>query len=112
MPISKSAKKSLRVSNRKASLNRHRKARLKEALKTASSESVSPAVSLIDKAAKWGIIHPNKAARLKSRLAAQFPKGAVSKKEKTSDSKPAKKAVKATKAAPKKSVSKTKKAAK
>lgn len=96
MPISKSAKKSLRVSEHKASLNRHRKARLKDALKSASNESVSPAVSLIDKAAKWGIIHPNKAARLKSRLAAKFPKGSVSVKEKSKSEKPAKKATKKT----------------
>lgn len=64
MPISKSAKKSLRVSRTKTSLNRYRKSLLKDALKKADNTSVS----LVDKAAKWGIIHPNKAARLKSQL--------------------------------------------
>lgn len=65
MPISKSAKKALRVARTKTSTNRYRKELLKAALKKADVSSVS----LIDKAAKWGIIHPNKASRLKSNLA-------------------------------------------
>lgn len=69
MPISKSAKKSLRVSLRKTSVNRHRKAVIKDALKNVNAESAAVAVSMIDKGAKWGIFHPNKAARLKSQLA-------------------------------------------
>lgn len=72
MPITKSAKKALRVADRKTSLNRYRKARLKDALRVTKDEQVNTAVSLIDKAAKWGIIHPNKAARLKSRLSKNF----------------------------------------
>ena len=68
MPISKSAKKALRVARRKTSVNRHRKAVVKTALKAASKDTVAQAVSLVDKAAKLGIIHPNKAARVKSQL--------------------------------------------
>lgn len=64
MPISKSAKKAQRVAESKTSRNRYRKDLLKDALKKADASSIS----LIDKAAKWGIIHPNKAARLKSQL--------------------------------------------
>jgi len=65
MPISKSAKKAHRAAVTKTSRNRYRKDLLKNALK----KEDQGAISLIDKAAKWGIIHPNKAARLKSRLA-------------------------------------------
>jgi ribosomal protein S20 len=69
MPISKSAKKALRVAEHKTSLNRHRKEITKEAIKQATTpETLSKGIAAIDKAAKWGIIHPNKANRLKSRL--------------------------------------------
>ena len=71
MPISKSAKKALRSSEAKASRNRYRKALLKDALKKVSAESIS----MVDKAAKWGIIHPNKADRLKSQIAKQVKIG-------------------------------------
>lgn len=94
MPITKSAKKALRVAKRKTSTNRHRKEVVKAAIKNAGGEGFNSAVSLIDKAAKWGIIHPNKAARLKSRLAknqAELPKTKAAAKPK------AKKAVKAKK---------------
>ena len=100
MPISKSAKKALRVSQRKTSLNRHRKEIVKEAVKGASEKNVNHAVSLLDKAAKWGIIHPNKAARLKSRLSKKV--GATPKGEKQV-------ATKAAKSAPKKRASAKKK---
>ena len=46
MPISKSAKKSLRVSQHKTALNRHRKALIKEALKNVTAETASKAVSM------------------------------------------------------------------
>jgi len=72
MPISQSAKKALRVSRYKTSVNRRRKALVKDALKTLGSpEEISKATSYIDKAAKWKLIHPRKAARLKSRLSKQ-----------------------------------------
>ena len=72
MPISKSAKKALRVNRRQTSLNRYRKALVKDATKDVNEKNVNKAVSMIDKAAKWGLIHPNKAARLKSQLNKKF----------------------------------------
>lgn len=96
MPISQSAKKALRSSEAKASRNRYRKALLKEALKAANASSFS----VVDKATKWGIIHKNKAARLKSQLAKTIgstpsAKKAVAKPAKAVTKKPA--AKKATK---------------
>lgn len=87
MPISKSAKKALRVAESKASLNRYRKARIKEALKNVSASTASQAISLIDKGVKWGIFHKNKAARLKSNLTKSV---GTPKAEKTKSDKPAK----------------------
>lgn len=100
MPISQSAKKALRVSRKKTSINRYRKVRLKEATKQVTAETLSAAVSMIDKAAKWSLIHPRKAARLKSNLSRQF-----SGSETVASPK---KAVKATSAKPKKTAVKKK----
>jgi small subunit ribosomal protein S20 len=50
------------------------KAALKKILKTKSQEDYNKTVSLIDRLAKKRVIHKNKAARLKSRLAKQFKK--------------------------------------
>lgn len=82
MPISLSSRKALRVTRRKTSLNRHRKRLIGRALKTVSAGNLNQAVSFVDKAAKWRIIHPNKAARLKSRLMKQFPAAPKSPKPK------------------------------
>lgn len=105
MPITKSAKKSLKVSKTKAKQNRSNEAGLEKAIRLASKENVSKVISLIDKAAKTGIIHQNKAARLKSRLTKKFgtAKGTakVAKKEV--------KAVAKKKTVAKKSVKKSKK---
>jgi len=116
MPISKSAKKSLRVSQHKASLNRYRKALIKDALKNVTAETAAKAISMIDKGAKWGLFHPNKAARMKSTLskkigapiAASKPEVAKAAKSaakpkatvKKTATKPAAKAKKATKNPP------------
>lgn len=58
--------------------NKKRKALLKEALKGFSQNKSMGAFlktqSLLDRAAKWGIIKENKAARLKSKLAKLLPK--------------------------------------
>ncbi len=88
MPISNSAKKALRSAERKTSLNRYRKARLKDALRVTEDKQVNTAVSLIDKAAKWGIIHPNKAARLKSRLSKKFGSTTTAEAKKSAPKKP------------------------
>ncbi|MEK7171151.1 MAG: 30S ribosomal protein S20 [Patescibacteria group bacterium] len=107
MPISKSAKKSLRVAQHKTSINRYRKALIKAALKNVTAENASKAISMIDKGVKWNLFHQNKAARMKSALAKQLPDGSkiaprstekpvkvAPKKTKTVATKPTKKAVK------------------
>lgn len=68
MPITKSAKKSLRVSQTKQAQNTKVRIALEVGLKKATKESFSSVVSIIDKAAKRHVIHKNKAARLKSQL--------------------------------------------
>ncbi len=110
MPISKSAKKSLRVSLRKTAVNRHRKAVIKAAMKNVSTDTAAGAISMIDKGAKWGIFHPNKAARLKSQIAKRV--GAIKPKATKGESVKPKAAAKpaakktVTKAAPKKAAAK------
>lgn len=69
MPILKASKKALRGSRRKEARNSLQERQLNEAIRRADDKSVNKAISLIDKAAKNHLIHPNKAARLKSRLA-------------------------------------------
>lgn len=73
MPVTYSAKKALRRDQRRAKTNLEIKRRYKEALKRAkklgSKKALQEAGSLIDRAAKKRVIHKNKAARLKSRLA-------------------------------------------
>ena len=74
MPNIKSAKKDMRKSRAAAVRNRAQRSALRTALKKAragesTSETVVDAVSLLDRAARKGLIHPNKAARHKSQLA-------------------------------------------
>lgn len=80
MPITKSAKKALRVSDRKRSINDRTKKVLKEGVKNIqklttakkwkeANGSLANAYAVIDKAAKKGIIKKNTASRRKSRLA-------------------------------------------
>ena len=73
MPITKSALKALRQSFRKAKINKPIKTKYKTALKKAQAnpnkKNLSLAYSALDKAVKKKIIHRNKAARLKSKLA-------------------------------------------
>jgi len=72
MPILKNAKKALRASKRKALGNLQTKQQMRSSVKSANSspsqETVSVAYSRIDRAVKRGIIHKNKAARLKSQV--------------------------------------------
>jgi small subunit ribosomal protein S20 len=70
MPHHKSAKKRLRQSLEQRLRNRGFRTELRKAIKTARADSahVGAAVSAADLAVRRGIIHPNKAARLKSRL--------------------------------------------
>ena len=79
MPITSSAKKAVRVSNRRHLENLTTKNSYKNALKTARkavvvagqeklSENVSKAQSSLDKAVKKHLLHKNSARRLLSRL--------------------------------------------
>lgn len=79
MPITKSAKKALRVSERKKVFNDRRKRTMKEAVKQIralvksgkkqEAEQLLPtAYKAIDKSHKRGVIKKNTAARKKSRL--------------------------------------------
>jgi len=74
VPIIKSAKKRVRSARKAAVRNSKTKRNLKSALKlfssTPSAKNLSSAQSNIDKATKKGVIHKNKAARLKRRAAA------------------------------------------
>lgn len=69
MPNLASAKKRLRQNAAKQLRNQVAKTRIKTEIKKALSGSENVAVSVIDRAASKGIIHKNKAARQKSRLA-------------------------------------------
>lgn len=82
MPNVKSAEKRMRTSERRNERNRAFRSKLRTALKkvraadTADSgnEALREAASLLDRAAHKRIIHPNKAARAKSRLVARLSK--------------------------------------
>lgn len=69
----RSAQKKMRQDKKKQQQNRAYKLKYKKALsqvyKKKSAKLISTTVSLIDKAVKKGVIHKNKAARLKSKLA-------------------------------------------
>lgn len=74
MPNIKSAKKRVLVAKQRTEANKAAKTRLRTILKKAHAEgadaaAVKTAVVSVDKAAGKGLIHKNKAARLKSQLA-------------------------------------------
>ena len=75
-----SALKRVRITKRRTIVNRLRKTKLRnqirairrliEARDAAAAQALMPkTVSVVDKAAKWGVIKKNTAARYKSRLA-------------------------------------------
>jgi small subunit ribosomal protein S20 len=76
VPNVKSAIKRARTSQVKRARNRRDRSRLRSAVKEvrqatevkAAEASLQQAASLLDRAARKGLIHPNKAARDKSRL--------------------------------------------
>lgn len=72
MPIIKSAKKALKQSRKRNKTNKQRKESLKAEIKkfkaTKEPKSLNLIFSLADKAVKLGIIHKNKAKRIKSNL--------------------------------------------
>jgi small subunit ribosomal protein S20 len=74
VPNIASAKKNMRKSRAAAVRNRAQRSALRTALKKARvdgapAETATLAVSLLDRAARKGLIHKNKAARHKSQLA-------------------------------------------
>jgi len=73
MPVTKQARKKLRKDLRREEKNKEIKSNLSKTLKSTRKnptlKNLSIVVKAIDKASKKNIIHNNKAARLKSRLA-------------------------------------------
>ena len=74
MPNIASAKKNMRKSRAATVRNRAQRSALRTALKKAKAADATPsakleATKLLDRAARKGLIHPNNAARNKSRLA-------------------------------------------
>lgn len=85
MAITSSAKKAIRAGEKKAVFNLRRKRAIHDVVKEIevllrdnkiadAEKKMSEASSIIDKAAKMGTIHKNKAARNKSRLSAKIKK--------------------------------------
>ncbi len=72
MPVTKTARRALRGSKNKASVNKAIINRLEVAIRMAKTsktvQKVVAAVSLADRAAKKRVIHKNKASRIKSQL--------------------------------------------
>lgn len=72
MPIIKSAIKKVRKDKTRTARNKKREITLKSLIKkartTKAASDLQAVFSALDKAAKVHLIHPNKAARLKSRL--------------------------------------------
>jgi small subunit ribosomal protein S20 len=78
MPVTKTAKRALRGSAKKESVNKiivsSLEASVRAARKSKTAEKILKAFSLADRAAKKKVIHKNKAARIKSQLAKLLPK--------------------------------------
>ena len=72
MPIIKSALKKMRQDASRTARNQIKQSKLKEAVKSAekskTEKNVSKAYQAIDKAKKAGLMHKNKASRLKSKI--------------------------------------------
>jgi small subunit ribosomal protein S20 len=100
MPIIASAKKRVRTTRKATVRNSKTKRSLKSALKvfakSPSSKSVSGFQSQLDKAAKKGVIHKNKAARLKSHAAKKAKAAGVKSTKATKKAAPVKKVAKKT----------------
>lgn len=99
MPIIKSAIKKVRKDKVRTARNQKRETALKSLIKKArvskSAKDLQAVFSALDKSVKVKLIHPNKAARLKSRLSKGITGSSIKKAtEKTSSQKSAKKEVK------------------
>lgn len=95
MPIIVSAKKRVRTTRKATVRNSKTKRSLKGSLKvfakTPTSKSASSVQSQLDKAAKKGVIHKNKAARLKAQAAKKAKAAGVKSTKATKKAAPAKK---------------------
>lgn len=85
MPITKSAKKSLKSSLAKQAANQKTLLALEITLKGVSVKNIADVVSKVDKAAKNGLLSKSKASRIKSRISRRYK---VAKPAKKSTSKP------------------------
>lgn len=100
MPVTASAAKALRRDRRRTQVNRRWRSRLKVALDQftdqPSASSLTSAYSILDRATKHQLLHPHKAARLKSRLAKELtaPPTLKTKPKTTAKKKPTRKPVK------------------
>jgi small subunit ribosomal protein S20 len=87
MPVTKSAKRALRGSKTKQSINKLIVSKLESAIRSArkskTSAKIMVATSLADKAAKKRVIHKNKAARMKSQLSKLLLKKSENRKTQT-----------------------------
>lgn len=82
MPVTTTAKRALRSSKKKGSINAIILGKLEVAIRVAKKsktvQKITAAVTLTDRAAKKRVIHKNKAARIKSQLAKLLEKPAKS----------------------------------
>ncbi|MEP6961062.1 MAG: 30S ribosomal protein S20 [Acidobacteriota bacterium] len=80
-----SAQKRVRIAEHRTAVNQTRKTRLRHQIRkmrrlleahdaSGAAQAIPQTYSLIDRAAKWGIIKKNTAARYKSRLTARLTK--------------------------------------
>lgn len=80
MPIIKSAKKKLRQDRKKTTRNAAYKIAVKKIIKSVKksgkkdASAIKKLYSVVDKAAKKGIVHKNKARRIKSRVSRSLHK--------------------------------------
>ena len=72
MPVTKTAKRALRSSKKKTTVNFNIRKKLeiavRDAKKSKSLEEVKKAISLSDRAVKKNVIHKNKSSRIKKNL--------------------------------------------
>jgi len=91
MPVTKTAKRALRSSKRKLSINklilRNLEVAIRIAKRVKTKEKIMVATSLADRAAKKKVIHKNKAARIKSSLSKLLIKGKATAKPKAKKTK-------------------------
>ena len=91
MPVTKTAKRALRSSKQKESVNKLTISKLEASIRVATkgktAERIHKAMSLADRAAKRKIIHKNKSARIKSQLSKLLPKVGKSASKKVSPKK-------------------------